>query len=62
MAMQLSAANHTNANRVRELAVFCAGLTGGDSMAIYLIVWPVAPLESLCSVAAPIPGGDLGAS
>ena len=47
---------------VREVAVICTGLTGSASMAIYLIVWPGAPLELLCSVAAPITGGDMGAS
>ena len=47
---------------VRGLAAICTGLTGSDSMAVYLTVWLGAPLELLSSVAAPIPGGDLGAS
>ena len=46
----------------RGLAVICTGLTGSDSMAIYLIVWPGVPLELLCNIAAPIPGGEMGAS
>ena len=47
---------------VKGLSVIGMGLTGRDSMAVYLIAWPGVPLELLCIAAAPIPGGNLGAS